>query len=219
MSAAESKKKQSQTARNSMIAVLILALLIETGYLVYQNNQLKELKENSQEPKVLHQQTQTPISRPDVWEDESFTNPFHEMERMQSRLNKLLNRIRSQTSPLFHGMAPEHFDFFPAADLRETPSSYIVKMDLPGLEKDKIEVTVKGQQLTIKGERRSGSQTQDTQRGFFAQERQFGAFARSVTLPGPIKQSGMKATYEDGVLSVILPKAQNGGKDKKISVM
>jgi HSP20 family protein len=109
-------------------------------------------------------------------------------------------------------------DFSPAIDLQETENAYIVRGDLPGLEKDKINLTVQNGMLTIEGVRQTSSATEDESRGYYAQERSYGSYARTITLPGPVDDSRITADYKDGVLTITLPKAAGGTTAQKVPV-
>ncbi|MBU9889794.1 MAG: Hsp20/alpha crystallin family protein, partial [Candidatus Omnitrophica bacterium] len=99
--------------------------------------------------------------------------------------------------------------------LEETADAYILRSDLPGLDKDKIGVTVRDNIVTLKGVRETSAESQDEKKGFYSQERSYGSFSRSLNLPGPVDESNISATYKNGVLTVTLPKlvgAKNGQK-------
>jgi HSP20 family protein len=90
-----------------------------------------------------------------------------------------------------------------------------VKVELPGLKKDQINLSLHEGVLTISGERK---QEQETKQGdTFRSERYFGKFQRSVTLPTAVDSGKVKATYKDGILTVDLPKAEEA-KPKQIAV-
>lgn len=95
--------------------------------------------------------------------------------------------------------------FEPEIDLTETQSEYIVRCDLPGVDKDEIEVSVKGNYLTI-----SGSRDIKRKEGiYYYQERRSGYFQRTILLPGLVAEEGVKAEYKDGILVIRLPKRES----------
>jgi HSP20 family protein len=100
-------------------------------------------------------------------------------------------------------------------DLSETEKGVEVRMDLPGVKPDDIDIQVDGNLLTIRGERKE--EREEKGRNYLRVERRSGTFARSVTLPCAVRQDEAAAEYRDGVLTVTLPKADEATA-KKITV-
>lgn len=103
----------------------------------------------------------------------------------------------------------------PALDLYEDKDNVFVKVEIPGLKKEDIEVSLENGNLTISGERKSETKTENAET--HRSERFVGRFYRSVTLPTEVKADQIKAQYQDGVLTVTLPKAE-AAKPKQIEV-
>ncbi|MFZ4682311.1 MAG: Hsp20/alpha crystallin family protein [Terrimicrobiaceae bacterium] len=101
----------------------------------------------------------------------------------------------------------------PALDVSEDDDKVSVVLDAPGLKKENFDISLQDDVLTISGERKSEQREGES----FRSERFFGAFSRSVTLAAPVKGDQVTASYEDGVLTVTLPKAEEA-KPKKIQV-
>ena len=95
--------------------------------------------------------------------------------------------------------------FLPAIDVREEKDKVVVKADLPGLKKEEIDISVDGHVLAIRGERKI--ETEDKDKGYHRIERSYGSFQRSVDLGTAVDETRIKASYKDGVLDVVLPKA------------
>lgn len=93
--------------------------------------------------------------------------------------------------------------FVPRADVEETNDAYIVEIELPGVDKDDIDISMSGRRLTVVGERREKERTGVLRR----RTRAVGRFRYEVVLPGAIDESGVTAKLEDGVLTVRVPKA------------
>jgi HSP20 family protein len=132
-----------------------------------------------------------------------------------------LGRLTQQMSQLFEnmgGMGPMDSSFMPAVDMEETKNAYIVRSDIPGLDKDKIDVSVHGNLLTLRGVRETGSEHKDDRSGYYSQERSYGSFSRSMMLPGPVDESKITADYKNGVLTVTLPKSEPDKGTNKIAV-
>ncbi|MEM1096071.1 MAG: Hsp20/alpha crystallin family protein [Bacteroidota bacterium] len=92
----------------------------------------------------------------------------------------------------------------PSVDLMETEASFVLTLDVPGIPKDHLNITVKDNVLTISGERTAPTVGEDTKR--WRSERRFGTFERRFTLSKHVNTDGIEAQYIDGVLTVTLPK-------------
>ncbi len=103
----------------------------------------------------------------------------------------------------------------PSLDVYQDDDKVTVQLELAGLKKEDFDISLEDDLLTISGERKSedGSGNGET----FRRERIFGAFRRSVSLPTPVKADEVKASYQDGILTVTLPKAEEA-KPRKINV-
>ena len=125
-------------------------------------------------------------------------DPFEELAKMQRHMDRLLGTQAGR------GLFGAQRDF-PAVNMHETPDEYVVTAEVPGVKPADIDITVVGDSLTIKGKRES-----DVDREKMAchrQERDFGSFARTLSLPASIANDKVDATYVNGVLQVKLPKA------------
>lgn len=103
----------------------------------------------------------------------------------------------------------------PAVDVYQDKDQFTVYAELPGLKKEEIEISLNGDTLTISGERNHEAEAKAEQG--FRTERFFGKFQRSLTLPVPVNAEKVNATYKDGILKVVLPKAEEA-KPKQIPV-
>lgn len=164
---------------------------------------------------------QTAPPRPSsVFDDD----PFEEFDAMSRRMSNIMRNTFMASTPMMqnlrHVMSRQGAgaDFSPTVDLEHTKDSYIVRCDLPGLEKDKINLTVRDNTLTIEGVRQTGTETKDPNRGFYSQERSYGSFSRSLTLPGPVDESKITADYKNGVLTITLPKIEGQKNIQKVSI-
>ena len=133
-----------------------------------------------------------------------------------------LNRLRREIDRLFEEpfsfLAPST-SFFegwtPAVDIYEDNDKYVVKVELPGIKNEDIDVSLDDNTLTISGERKQEEEKKegDTYRS----ERYFGRFQRSVTLPARVDANNIEAIYKDGVLTITVPKTEEA-KPKQIEV-
>lgn len=105
--------------------------------------------------------------------------------------------------------------FSPNADLAETDNAFQLKMDIPGMQAKDIDIQVRGNQVTVSGQREE--EKEEKGKSFHRIERRSGNFSRSLTLPCGINESEVAAEYNQGVLTVVLPKS-NEAKAKRINV-
>ncbi|MBI5029546.1 MAG: Hsp20/alpha crystallin family protein [Chloroflexi bacterium] len=93
-----------------------------------------------------------------------------------------------------------------AIDMYETKDDVVVKAVLPGIKPEQVEVTITGDVLTIRGESKEENQVKEE--NYVRKERRFGSFSRCVTLPGGLKADKADAAFENGVLTLKIPKAE-----------
>jgi len=125
--------------------------------------------------------------------DRLFESPLSEMAR---------------TSQLLSGWTP-------ALDLYEDKDNLFVKVELPGMKREEIDVSLHDGSLSISGERKSEQKHEDAD--VYRAERFFGRFQRTVTLPTPVAADKVKAQYKDGILTITLPKTEEA-KPKHIDI-
>ena len=102
-----------------------------------------------------------------------------------------------------------------AIDMVETKDEVVVKAALPGVKPEQVEVTITGNTLTISGESKEESEVKE--KDYIRKERHYGSFTRSVTLPSGLKADRADATFEDGVLTLKVPKSEEV-KPKSIKI-
>lgn len=122
---------------------------------------------------------------------------FRDMEEM-------FNRALS-TLP-FAGVQEEMGgEWSPRLDIAETAEAVIVKAELPGLERENLDIALEKDRLIIKGEKKH--ETEEKGAGYYLSERAFGCFCRTVQLPVEIERENIEATFRNGVVTIVLPKA------------
>ncbi|MGB3114369.1 MAG: Hsp20/alpha crystallin family protein [Candidatus Omnitrophota bacterium] len=172
----------------ALVIVLAVGLIFETGYLLGKKKIDLRKVGLSMEDKARQA-----------------GEPFVEMQRMHRKMDRM---FRDSFSRFMHHpdfkMLQGEFTFEPEIEIAEGEGEYIVLVDLPGVEKGKINIEVKGNTLTISGERRI--ETKTGREGFYRAERSFGSFCRSMTLPGDIEGDKVTAESVGGVLMIKLPK-------------
>lgn len=106
-------------------------------------------------------------------------------------------------------------EWLPTVDVAETKDKLVVKADLPGVDKKDVKVSVSGDLLTIKGEKKKEEEEKDEQH--YCVERYYGSFQRVIPLPSNVKSDKVKANFDKGVLKVTLPKVEEA-KQKEIDI-
>lgn len=103
----------------------------------------------------------------------------------------------------------------PAVDITEHENEYVVKLEIPGVSKDDVKITLENNVLTVKGEKKQEKESKSA--NYHRVERSYGAFQRTFTLPMGVKEDSIDASYKDGILNIALPKAEEA-KPKQIDV-
>jgi len=142
-----------------------------------------------------------------------YTNPELNNWSPFSNLRDHINRLFDLSFP--QGPAESFGDWAPALDAFEDKDKYVVSVELPGLKKEDINVTVHDGILTVSGERKSEKNVKEGT--VHRTERYFGRFSRSVSLPSAVTSDKVAAAYKDGVLTVEIPKAEEA-KPRQIEV-
>ena len=142
-------------------------------------------------------------------------NPFREMEDIQRRMSSLWDdnlRRNNLTQGEENITVPE---WAPVVDIIEDESEYLIKVELPEVQKDDVKVTVENGTLTISGERKAEKEQKG--RRFHRVERFFGRFERSFAVPDDTDSEHVKAEFKDGVLWIRLAKSEKA-RPKQIEV-
>lgn len=105
--------------------------------------------------------------------------------------------------------------WMPAVDIAETEADYQIHAELPGVDKNEVDITVENGVLTLKGERSFEEKKEG--KNFHRIERSYGAFSRSFVLPTEVDGEHVKASFDNGILSVSVPKAEKA-KPRKIEI-
>lgn len=106
-------------------------------------------------------------------------------------------------------------NWLPAVDLIEKDDEFVAKVELPGVSKDDVKITMQDNILTVRGEKKEEKETR--QSNYHRLERSYGSFQRSFTLPNAVKADKVEAQYKDGILTITLPKSEEA-KRKQIEV-
>lgn len=140
-------------------------------------------------------------------------NPMRDMFGMQRRMNRLMDDFFLPAQK--YDREDTLWDWNPKMDIYDEENQIVLKAELPGVDKEHIQVDVKDRVLTLKGERTLDYEVKEDH--YFRRERSFGRFERSFTLPVNVNAEDIKAAYKDGLLKVEIPKPEDS-KPKQITV-
>jgi HSP20 family protein len=143
------------------------------------------------------------FSGPERWD------PFEEIKRTQERLNQLFEDFM----PIEEGGGKV---YTPAIDIKEEEDKLVVTTDLPGINKEDVQINLKEDMLEISA--KTGKEKETEEEGYLRRERTYTQFYRAVHLPASVKEEGSTAKMENGVLTITLPKMQLEEPKKKIAI-
>jgi HSP20 family protein len=132
-------------------------------------------------------------------------DPFREMTQVQNRFDRLWGSV----------LADRQESWLPAVDVYDSKDAVVLKAELSGMDPGDIQIEVEDNVLTIKGERKFEEKIDEGR--YYRVERRFGSFERSLALPQGVRPDDIQADYEDGILVVRVPKAEEE-KPRKIEV-
>jgi len=125
------------------------------------------------------------------------------LTQMRREMDRLFDRF-FESWP-FRGVA-ETGRWMPSVDVSESDKELIVRAELPGMDPKEIDISMSGNVLTTKGERKH--EREEKKENFHLVERSSGSFSRSIQLPTEVKPEKIQATYKDGILSISMPKTK-----------
>ncbi len=136
-------------------------------------------------------------------------NPFEELERIKRQMDRLSGDFPEEA---FREPAA---GVFPLINLTEDKNNYYVRAELPGIKTDDLDISVTGNSLSVSGQKKTIEEMKDAK--FHRSEREEGVFSRMVSIPDHVETDKVEATCTNGILTVVLPKAESE-KPKQISV-
>jgi HSP20 family protein len=147
-------------------------------------------------------------------------NTARDLPTFPSDVMNMQREINQVFDNFFRGGLPEDEAFVPsvwtpAVDIAEHENEYSVRLELPGVNKDDVKITMQHNVLSVRGEKKQEKESKGS--SFHRVERSYGAFQRNFTLPSTVKADRIDASYADGILTIVLPKAEEA-KPKQIEV-
>ena len=137
-------------------------------------------------------------------------DPFREFSLLRTEMDRLFDSMLGRyPRERIEGL------WTPLLDLEETKDSVIARVELPGMKKEDIKISVVNNVLTISGERRH--QTEEKGKTYYRIERSYGKFQRAIELPSEVIADKAKASYKDGILELVMPKSEKA-KEKEIAI-
>jgi HSP20 family protein len=140
-----------------------------------------------------------------------FRTAMSDVAVLQNRLNSIFNDFARPEAEESLAMG----NFIPACDIYEDEHKLVLKLEVPGINQNEIDVRLENQTLTVKGERKFASD--EKEENFHRIERRFGSFTRSFTLPVSIDTASVTAKYENGVLAIQLAKKE-AAKPRQVKI-
>ncbi|MBI4634317.1 MAG: Hsp20/alpha crystallin family protein [Deltaproteobacteria bacterium] len=141
---------------------------------------------------------------PEIWRFGRMMAPIPEIQNLRREMNRV-----------FSGISQEVSQDFPAVNVWVGENDAIVNAEIPGVEIEKIDISVIADSLSISGSREPA--TLGEGESYYRQERDFGRFTRTLRLPFNVEADKVDARYENGVLSITLPRAE-ADKPKKVAI-
>ena len=138
-------------------------------------------------------------------------SPFRDLVGIQQEVNRLFDDLMTRRADT----GAEGVMWIPAVDVAETGDTVSVKVEVPGVKKDDIKISVTNNVLTVRGEKKMEKET--SEENYHRIERVYGSFVRSLELPTVVQADKVKASFKDGVLSIVLPKSEEV-KPKEIAI-
>jgi HSP20 family protein len=221
------EKKNSYRVLVGAVVLLVVAVIVQSIVLARMNDRgadprgqaIAEAGDSGDKPTVK-QRGDDPKTRPrpdpfDDWFQGVTGNdrwdPFQEMNRMQEHMNRMFEDAfgRFGSSHRFGSLVQDR-SFSPEMDLVEEENRFVLRVDLPGVDKADVNVSVSDDRsVTISGKREEQVEDKDDQGHSIRTERRMGSFQRTLMLPEPVDSSAMTVEHEDGTLIVTLPKKQD----------
>jgi len=141
---------------------------------------------------------------------------FEEMDKLFDQfLQNRWPQSLSRNFPEFRNLSSASNIRVPSVDVIEKDNNVIVRAEIPGIDKDNVDVTLDGNNLTIKG--KSKHESKEAAEEYHRSEISTGSFSRTLTMPADVDSENVKATFTNGLLEITLPKIENR-KRNKISI-
>lgn len=137
----------------------------------------------------------------------TWVSPFERLYAFQRELDRAFGETESMQSG----------SFVPPMDVVETADAVLCHLEVPGMSRDDLDIRAEGNILTVSGEKKLAAREGENEGGFRSVERRYGRFERSFALPRTVDATRVRASYEHGVLTIVLPKAEQS-RPRRIAI-
>lgn len=172
----------------------------------------KEAQQNNEKSTGL---TRRESTGPMSWSPWS-SGPFSMMDRFAEEMDRLFENFGVGRSGLMSRHWGQQQMWTPQIEAFEHEGQFIVRADLPGMNKDNVKVEITDNVLTLQGERKQ--EHEENRQGFHRSERSYGSFFRSIPLPEGVNSEEAKASFRDGVLEITMPAPQREERRRQIEI-
>ena len=174
---------------------LLIVIVVAQSYFIY------DLNKTNKSPVQKELSSANLFSRP-------YTNtadPFKEIKKMQEEMQKSFGHFNSVFSndPFFKDVY-KNFSISPLSDIKEDKTNYIIELNIPGADKQQIDIKTQGNSVKVYAKSTKNTDTNDT--NYVHRERYTQVFQRSFTLPEDANMDKLKNSYKNGILKIIIPK-------------
>lgn len=145
------------------------------------------------------------------WMDRKQMSPFRDLYQIQESFDRLFSEFANMKK----ANGSQDLDLSPSCEIAEQGNNYVLTFDLPGVKKDQVTVEAENGQLTVRAERKEEKKTESKKK--YLSEVYYGSYSRTFSLPGPVDEKKIDARFENGVLTVTVPKSETA-KSKQIPV-
>ena len=142
----------------------------------------------------------------------SYRNPWQELDQLTTRLGQVFSSFSGEWPAKANGGT-----WLPAVNVEETHDELLLTAEVPGMNREDIDIELENNILTLRGEKAQAREEESSDRRYHVWERRYGNFQRSFTLPRTVRADQISAEYRDGVLTVRMPKAPEA-KSRKIEI-
>ena len=140
-------------------------------------------------------------------------SPWREMSTLQNRVNRLFDNSTFHTGLMNDDISTGMWN--PVVDLFEKDDRYVIKAEIPGVDKKDVKIDLKDRVLTLSGERSYDNEVKEE--NYYRRERSYGKFQRAFTLPADVDSDKIKAEFNEGVLQIEVPKPEEK-KPKQVTI-
>lgn len=138
-------------------------------------------------------------------------DPFRELATLRDEMERLFDTFFGRRSALME----REYTYVPAVDVEETDNEFIVRAELPGMDKKNIKISLSEDAITISGERKRHKE--EKSKTYHRIEMAYGKFTRTIEFPCEVDPASAKAVYKNGILTITVPKSEKA-KPKEIEI-